>query len=221
MTDILVSRDVLISRPTVFEANSSTSSLDLKDVYTGSTGIDWLPVAIGARAYLPAASNVRYPRSRVVYAYALEERDEHEAASTWSPGLTNSTSILAESDATLENARPGWWDAVERQFSDLRRLQTNWNAYGAPALDRRTIEKALSLLGSIVEEHSPQPSVVPAAKGGVQLEWHTLKADFEIEVIPDGGLSVLFSDPDAGEEVEPEHVTEDDLRAFLRRTSDL
>jgi hypothetical protein len=73
-------------------------------------------------------------------------------------------------------------------------------------------------LSRIVDLNDPQPSIVPSGAGGVQIEWHTLLADLEIEILPGGSMSVLFVDAVTGFEAEFDGATEEDLRDLVRRT---
>jgi hypothetical protein len=51
----------------------------------------------------------------------------------------------------------------------------------------------------------------------VQLEWHTLGGDFEIEVQPSGTVSALFSRVSDGAEIESEEFSLGQLRSFLQQ----
>ncbi len=49
--------------------------------------------------------------------------------------------------------------------------------------------------------NTPVPQVVPSANGSIQLEWHTLGIDLEIEVESLSAFHVFFSD---GQDEDPE-----------------
>jgi hypothetical protein len=121
-----------------------------------------------------------------------------------------------EMSATLEAGRPQWWDRFETRLEGLRQLAHNWNGYGAEPLAPEALDKAAELLAAVCNIHTTEPSVVPASKGGVQFEWHTLAGDLEIEVLPDGLMSVLYVDAN-GMEIEPDHASTPLLKAFLAR----
>lgn len=118
---------------------------------------------------------------------------------------------------TLEEIRPAWWDKVEQQFLALRSSKRNWDGYGAPPLDHSTLDRALALLATITERETVEPSLVPSAHGGVQLEWHTLRGDLEIELEPSGSISILYTDSATGADVELNRLSTQELRCFLQR----
>lgn len=127
--------------------------------------------------------------------------------------------LSVSQSAAVEDARPVWWDAVERRFGQIRSLRENWDAYGAGPIASTVADRSLALLASIVEPASPQPSVIPTAKGGIQLEWHTLVGDLEVELGPDSSIAVLFTDALTGTDHEPPEPTEADLRALVKALS--
>ncbi len=127
------------------------------------------------------------------------------------------TAEPSRSSPTLEARRPNWWDAFETRLKSLRELTQNWNGYGAEPLVPAALDKAAELLATLADPSTPEPSVVPASKGGVQMEWHTLAGDLEIEVLPEGVLSILYANAETGVELEPQHVSRLDLKEFLRR----
>ena len=63
-------------------------------------------------------------------------------------------------------------------MSNLKNLELNWDSYGAPPIDSRIIDAAVR----IAELLRNPPAIVPTSSGGVQLEWHALGIDFEIEI---------------------------------------
>jgi hypothetical protein len=127
------------------------------------------------------------------------------------------TEATESTPVTLEASRPAWWDHVEERFAALRDLPANWNGYGAAVLDSDTINRAAGILASLVDQTTPEPSVVPAVTGGVQIEWHTLKADLEMEFQPSGETDLLFTDVASGLDTEPDDFRLETLRGLVRR----
>ena len=106
------------------------------------------------------------------------------------------TFLLREKDELSFN----WYAPICSKLVLLMNLQQNWDSYGAPPVNEKSILRAFDILSGIVNPSFslPYPSVVPTAKGGVQLEWHRNGVDLEIEIYPDSGGA--FSYEGKGEE---------------------
>lgn len=78
------------------------------------------------------------------------------------------------------------------QAEKLSRLKADWNSYNALPISPIAIQAAVELLNRIV--------LVPRANGGVKIELHTGRWDFEFEFEPDGrsGFSIFSDAPEAG-----------------------
>lgn len=77
-------------------------------------------------------------------------------------------------------------------------LPPNWDTYRSKQIARTSFETTLALLFNIANSAARPPSVVPMSDGGLQLEWHTSKADLELTVSPTGDVEV-FLDMQDGE----------------------
>jgi hypothetical protein len=75
---------------------------------------------------------------------------------------------------------PGWVEPTISAFVGIQSLTENWDSYGGREINRDLISQSLSVLGLIMAEASPAPSVVPLGDGGLQLEWHRKQQDLEI-----------------------------------------
>jgi len=104
-----------------------------------------------------------------------------------------------------EGEEPEWLMPVLSALSELLALATNWDSYGAPSVDPRSVASALEALSWVMRSDTIVPTVVPTVQGGVQVEWHTRGIDLEIEVSPLGRAYVYFYDrqDDAQWEGEP------------------
>jgi hypothetical protein len=71
-------------------------------------------------------------------------------------------------------------------LKSLRALKPGWDHEGAAAIDPKAIRDAREFLKALANTAWDLPSVVPTVRGGVQLEWHTLKVEGEIEFMPNG-----------------------------------
>ncbi len=90
---------------------------------------------------------------------------------------------------------PTWLRSVESRINELLNLPENWDSYGAEHIHAETAEKALQVLEELADWNTPDPSVVPTNRGGVQFEWHTRGIDFEIQFDPSGEIRFCFENP--------------------------
>lgn len=72
-----------------------------------------------------------------------------------------------------EKLRPALRDTVDR-IKGFASLGDNWDSYGAEAIERSTIVKAIrffSIIVSRLPENAPLPFVAPACDGHIHFEW--------------------------------------------------
>jgi hypothetical protein len=65
-----------------------------------------------------------------------------------------------------------------QQLAEMRRLEPNWDSYGAPVIDRAAIRQAQELLPRLPGAWE----AVPCVDGSVQLEQHEGGLDIEIVI---------------------------------------
>jgi hypothetical protein len=76
----------------------------------------------------------------------------------------------------------------------------------APQPDMKAFDYATKLFARLADLGAPRPSVVPAAAGGIQFEWHTRNADVEIEVLAPRRIDVYGASRQDNREVAAEDV---------------
>jgi hypothetical protein len=92
-------------------------------------------------------------------------------------------------------ASPASWAAeVFLRLQQMRSYPKNWDSYGGRALTTAGYLAANELLGRLMFESTPKPSVVPTGRGGVQFEWHRKGSHIEVYFSPDGNAEVSFED---------------------------
>lgn len=111
------------------------------------------------------------------------------------PLSTPSDEILSTSDL------PPWYHGALLSIFDLLDLQSNWDTYGAAPIKVENAVTAIQIL-EMCAPKTPQPSIVPTVRGGVQIEWHTKGIDLEFEIISPTTIEVLFVDLINGKEFE-------------------
>jgi hypothetical protein len=114
-----------------------------------------------------------------------------------------SNSVL-RAEATLSEPRPAWLDAVARKCASFVDLENNWDSYGGRPVHESVAQATSELLLRLARASSPAPTVVPTARGGIQLEWHTPSVELEIDIASPGRLSAIFENRETGEEWERE-----------------
>ena len=69
---------------------------------------------------------------------------------------------------------------LELELERLAALPPGWDSYGAKEITPLAIDGCRAFANSM--------SIVPTSEGGIQLEWHALGVDLEIEIAPDGTI---------------------------------
>lgn len=92
-----------------------------------------------------------------------------------------------------------WIRPMIAAFAEIQSLPENWDSYGARIVKEELIQRALHVLGLVMEHDSPVPSVVPRIDGGVQLEWHRRKQDLEIVFSADKQLQYFYRNLETAE----------------------
>lgn len=100
--------------------------------------------------------------------------------------------------------------AIRQRLDALAALQQDWDTYGAPPIDRRSLEAAesLTLRGArALERHGralPSPFIAPTTQGTVQLEWQVEARALEVEVFTGDRYGYYLADSTANLEDEAE-----------------
>jgi hypothetical protein len=121
---------------------------------------------------------------------------------------------LAAPNATPQPQLGPWLGQVLEGVLNVLDLEENWDGYGGRPVRPAAVRAALDLLKGEMRYRSAPPAVVPTSSGGIQLEWHERGIDFEIEVDPDGGVTMVYEDDERGIDWEG---TLAEGRPFLRR----
>ena len=87
-----------------------------------------------------------------------------------------------------------WVSPTVQSLVDLLSLPPDWDSYGAQPVHLSRVTEAIQLLGLVMRNDTPAPSVVPTTSGSVQLEWHTNGIDLEIEILALQKYRVSFED---------------------------
>jgi hypothetical protein len=118
-------------------------------------------------------------------------------------------------DVILTNDLPPWLRTSLPRLLRLCALEFNWDSYGSPPPSLALVKGIVRLLQLAEKETLPEPEVVPASAGGIQLEWYLGKRELEIEFTATGQIEYLRSDKERREEKEDVIKDLDDLRSLL------
>ena len=117
------------------------------------------------------------------------------------------SSRSTEYSISIDGMYPTWFPNVAGRLLFLMlNLQDNWDSYGARGVSRQSVETALALC-SVMNDASPPPAIIPTPSGGVQLEWHKLGIDLEVDITNDGRYSISFDDETTVNEILEEEST--------------
>jgi len=108
------------------------------------------------------------------------------------PEVRRDASKFAGKPLVIGHQSPTWLGSFESRINELLNLPENWDSYGAEQINAETAAKALQVLEELADWNTPDPSVVPTNRGGVQIEWHARGIDFEIEFDPSGEIRFCF-----------------------------
>ena len=101
-----------------------------------------------------------------------------------------------------------WPGPVKRCLDQLLELELNWDGRRSSRVSPETALFAFQLLTNTMPPEGRGPSIVPLGNGALQLEWHTIAADLEIEVCKPNVVSVWYEDHETADEQEFEVTTD-------------
>jgi hypothetical protein len=113
------------------------------------------------------------------YKMTLDENVNSTAAFS-----TNVVSIRKEQAGkrNLSDRPYAWKERVVQRLEYLIRLERGWDGYNARNVQFPIAVFAISMLDSICGPSTKAPDIVPGADGDLQIEWHTLNGDIELDV---------------------------------------
>ncbi len=106
--------------------------------------------------------------------------------------------LLNQIIVKVEGRVPTWLEMARRDINRLLKLGNNWDSYGAKRLNSESAAAAIRFLGLVMQERSILPFIVPMSSGDIQLEWHGAGGDIEIEVTPEGPITMSIDDAATG-----------------------
>ncbi len=89
---------------------------------------------------------------------------------------------------------PDWIPNVVENLNKFLSYEENWDSYGAERIEFDSTIFILEMLRELVDMDIPEPSVVPASDGCIQMEWHIKDTNFEIKMMPNRDTEYSFDD---------------------------
>ncbi len=125
---------------------------------------------------------------------------ENKIEVTHSAEQLGSTSAQTPRVFTFKVSQPAasWLQSAIQRISELTALAHGWDSYSAKPVSADAAIDAVQLLLSLAYPELPEPSIVPLADGGLQLEWHRGGLDVEI-TLSDDESGIFIEDSNSGE----------------------
>jgi hypothetical protein len=102
---------------------------------------------------------------------------------------------------TISQTPSDWFGGALTRISELTGLPEDWDGYGAHRVDAKWVAEAILFLTQIAHPGIAEPSIVPLADGGLQIEWHRAGLDVEVALSRDDPV-IYVSDQETGEQTE-------------------
>jgi hypothetical protein len=83
----------------------------------------------------------------------------------------------------VEYERCSWMKQLDSRFAELFALPQGWDGYQGRSLSKDCYSFAENILNRLCIDSLPPPDVVPGGDGTLQLEWHLLGFDIELDVL--------------------------------------
>jgi hypothetical protein len=111
---------------------------------------------------------------------------------------------------TITKVDGEWRDATFKRLEELVQLPVGWDGYDGLPVNLANAYFALQMLDTVCRTNTPTPQIVPMSDGGLQIEWHTLNEDIEIQVRGPYEVSAWHS-TEHGDDVDAMQLTNDFL----------
>lgn len=90
--------------------------------------------------------------------------------------------LFPEREKSLVDKTFPWWNLIQNKMGKFICLPENWDGHGGRPTRFQCAYFAMHILEVTCSPTTPEPSIVPCANGGLQIEWHINGYDIEIYV---------------------------------------
>lgn len=95
-----------------------------------------------------------------------------------------------------------WVEKLNARLQELISLNVGWDGYQGQPVQYANAVFAQKIIERVCGNNNIMPSLVPGASGDLQIEWHTLKGDIELDVLEPNSVRVYYSNDENSKEVE-------------------
>ena len=95
-----------------------------------------------------------------------------------------------------------WIEILNARLQGLVRLNKGWDGYQGQPVSYPNAVFAQKIIEKVCGNNNIMPSIVPGASGDLQIEWHTLKGDIELDILGPYNVQAYYSNEDSGIETE-------------------
>jgi len=129
------------------------------------------------------------------------------------------TRVSPASDRTAYSRPEIWRERAAERLHSLTQLPIGWDGYRAKPVSKENAIFAMFVLESFMDSNQPIPDIVPGINGDLQIEWHTLKGDLEVQVLKPNSVEVWLAE--AGDAKGTETQLTNDFRELSRWLSQI
>ena len=137
-------------------------------------------------------------------------------ATTHNSQLINETEVLSIRNHTSHSQLIV---KLKEKCLEFTKLEFGWDGYDGIAVPLERAKLATRLIENLVTPLIPRPDVVPGCDGAIQIEWHEMKYDLEIELTSRSMIDVLLTERETdkmfGLNLNLRDKTEPDIYAIL------
>lgn len=98
-----------------------------------------------------------------------------------------------------------WFREIWGSLRELRLLEADWNGYGEQPISHDSISDTIRILHRVAKG-GPAPVIAPMYDGGIQIEWYGHDTEIEVEVPPEGPMSIYIVRPDGTDNLQSAHL---------------
>lgn len=139
--------------------------------------------------------------------FLIDARDFADSSrarkSTMRKASVRQTTLSADFTHPIELANePRWQKLLAANGARLSALKPGWDGPGSLQVNAGLLFAAVDMVQRALRHmpHANGPYLVPGGDGGIQIEWHELHAELELELAPDGSSHIVLHDHLTGAE---------------------
>ena len=114
--------------------------------------------------------------------------------------------------------KSAWLEELQEKLAELCALPEGWDSYDGRAVLPGIALFAREILDRVYEDGLPMPSLVPGSDGSLQIEWHCMDYDIEVDILAPYDVECCRGDIRTDGEDDELRLTADftELHAWIR-----